>query len=83
MNITSFDGYIISFINWQEGYVPCYVELFLRHVNGYIPCYITLTPQPPQICLRTDLQQIESKSIKCGHACRFGSPSAGSGPRLY
>ena len=67
MNIMSFDGYIMSYINWPEGYIPWHSELFHCHVNGYITCYVTLKssaipPLLPQICLRADLQQIESKA---------------------
>ena len=67
MNITSLDGCIMSYIKLPEGYIPWHLELFHCHVNGYILCYVTLKsnapPTPhPQIRLRADLQQIESKA---------------------
>ena len=80
MNISSFDGYIISYImlplaNLPEGYILWHVELFRCHVNGYIPCYATLkssaTPPPPQISLSADLQQVESKAYLFTH-CQAG-----------
>ena len=47
MNISSFDGYIISYImlplaNLPEGYILWHVELFRCHVNGHIPCCVLL-----------------------------------------
>ena len=42
MNITSFDGYITSYVKWPEDHILWHVELFHCHVNGYIPCYVTL-----------------------------------------
>ena len=52
MNITSFEGYITSYVKWPEGYIPWHVELFRSCLSLY-----TIN------CLLNDLQQIESKNV--------------------
>ena len=77
--MNSYDYWIYQFIystNWE----------YMRSLHAWLVCirvYEFIHLDVNMNLWFCQMSVLGRKCIKCGHACRFGSPSAGSGPRLY